>query len=71
MYRDFTICTSGHLMRSPWGDGHQGWPQAAPYDGILVTCAPEAVPPTLVAQLKPGPLGLSITKARGVVSAGD
>ncbi len=36
------------------GDGHLGWPPAAPYDGILVTCATEAVPPALVAQLKPG-----------------
>lgn len=36
------------------GDGHLGWPEAAPFDAILVTCAPEQVPPALVAQLKVG-----------------
>lgn len=34
------------------GDGFGGWPEAAPFDGVIVTCAPEAVPPLLVAQLK-------------------
>jgi protein-L-isoaspartate(D-aspartate) O-methyltransferase len=36
------------------GDGYRGWPEAAPFDGILITAAPQAVPPPLVAQLKPG-----------------
>jgi len=36
------------------GDGYRGWPEAAPFDGILLTAAPHAVPPPLVAQLKPG-----------------
>jgi protein-L-isoaspartate(D-aspartate) O-methyltransferase len=36
------------------GDGYLGWPEAAPFDGILVTAAPDHVPPALVAQLKPG-----------------
>jgi len=36
------------------GDGYQGWPEAAPFDIILVTAAPDAVPAALVAQLKPG-----------------
>ena len=36
------------------GDGYQGWPEAAPFDGIIVTAAPDHVPPALVAQLKPG-----------------
>lgn len=36
------------------GDGYQGWPERAPFDAIMVTCAPEHVPPALVAQLKPG-----------------
>lgn len=36
------------------GDGHQGWPEHAPYDAILVTAAAAAVPPALVAQLKLG-----------------
>jgi protein-L-isoaspartate(D-aspartate) O-methyltransferase len=36
------------------GDGYRGWPEAAPFDGILLTAAPSAVPPPLLAQLKPG-----------------
>jgi protein-L-isoaspartate(D-aspartate) O-methyltransferase len=36
------------------GDGYQGWEEHAPYDGIVVTAAPDHVPPALVAQLKPG-----------------
>ena len=36
------------------GDGCQGWPEAAPFDAIIVTCAPEKVPPPLVEQLKDG-----------------
>jgi len=36
------------------GDGYAGWPEAAPFDAIVVTAAPDHVPPALVAQLKPG-----------------
>lgn len=36
------------------GDGYQGWAEHAPYDAVIVTCAPENVPPTLVKQLKDG-----------------
>ncbi len=36
------------------GDGYQGWPEAAPFDGIIVTCAPDHVPQPLAAQLKEG-----------------
>ncbi len=36
------------------GDGYQGWPEAAPFDAIIVTCAPEKVPPPLIEQLKDG-----------------
>ena len=36
------------------GDGYEGWPEAAPFDAIIVTCAPTKVPPPLVAQLKEG-----------------
>lgn len=35
-------------------DGHDGWPEHAPYDGIVVTAATPDVPPALVAQLRPG-----------------
>jgi len=36
------------------GDGYFGWKEHAPYDGIIVTCAPEKIPAPLVDQLKPG-----------------
>jgi protein-L-isoaspartate(D-aspartate) O-methyltransferase len=36
------------------GDGWNGWPEAAPYDGIIVTAAPTDIPPPLLRQLKPG-----------------
>lgn len=36
------------------GDGYEGWPDAAPFDAIIVTCAPTKVPPPLVSQLKEG-----------------
>ncbi len=36
------------------GDGYAGWPEHAPYDLIIVTAAPEAIPADLVEQLKPG-----------------
>ncbi len=36
------------------GDGYHGWPEAAPFDAILVTAAPETVPEALLEQLRPG-----------------
>jgi protein-L-isoaspartate(D-aspartate) O-methyltransferase len=36
------------------GDGYAGWPDKAPFDAIVVTAAPEIVPPALLEQLKPG-----------------
>ena len=36
------------------GDGYEGWPKEAPFDSIMVTCAPENVPKPLVDQLKDG-----------------
>jgi len=35
-------------------DGYKGWPEAAPFDGIIVTCAAEDLPEPLWEQLKPG-----------------
>jgi protein-L-isoaspartate(D-aspartate) O-methyltransferase len=45
------------------GDGYQGWPDAAPFDAIVVTAAPRVVPEPLKAQLKVG--------GRLVVPVGD
>ena len=36
------------------GDGYHGWPEYAPYDGIIVTAAATHIPAALVEQLKPG-----------------
>ncbi len=36
------------------GDGALGWPEAAPFDAIIVTAAAENVPAALIEQLKPG-----------------
>ena len=63
------------------GDGHLGWPESAPFDAIIVTCAPEEIPEQLVEQLVEGgrmmiPLGsqekaqelLLLKKIDGVLS---
>ncbi len=36
------------------GNGCHGWPEHAPFDRIMVTAAPELIPPALIYQLKPG-----------------
>jgi len=36
------------------GDGYKGWPRKAPFDAVIVTCAPERIPEPLVLQLKEG-----------------
>ena len=36
------------------GDGYQGWPEHAPFDAIIVTCAPDHIPQPLVEQLRDG-----------------
>jgi len=38
------------------GDGYKGWPEAAPFDKIIVTCSPEKVPQPLIDQLREGGL---------------
>ncbi len=66
------------------GDGYKGWPEEAPFDRILVTAAPEKVPPALLDQLADGgslvaPVGAHgwtqrlvwVRKRGGVVSTED
>ena len=36
------------------GNGCRGWPEHAPFDKVIVTAAPELIPPALLYQLKPG-----------------
>lgn len=36
------------------GDAYAGWPEHAPYDSVIVTCAPDHVPPALIDQTKDG-----------------
>ena len=36
------------------GNGCHGWPEHAPFDKVIVTAAPELIPPALIYQLKPG-----------------
>lgn len=38
-------------IRQRLGDGFEGWPSAAPFDAIILTAAPETVPPALFEQL--------------------
>ena len=41
-------------VRFRYGDGYEGWPEEAPFDGIIVTAAPPEVPEALLDQLGPG-----------------
>ncbi|MFM7590898.1 MAG: protein-L-isoaspartate(D-aspartate) O-methyltransferase [Isosphaeraceae bacterium] len=41
-------------VKSRAGDGYEGWPEAAPFDAVIVTCAPEKIPGPLVSQLREG-----------------
>ncbi len=44
----------GYEVRLKNDDGYFGWPKAAPFDAIVVTCAAGHIPPPLLKQLKPG-----------------
>ena len=41
-------------VRFRTGDGALGWPEEAPFDAVIVTAAPETLPPALIKQLQPG-----------------
>ena len=58
------------------GDGYEGWPEAAPFDAIIVTCAPHRIPRPLIDQLKEGgrmaiPLGDRFTQSVHLVVKKD
>lgn len=44
----------GYKVNGRHADGHFGWPEAAPFDAVIVTAAAGYIPPALVEQLKPG-----------------
>ena len=41
-------------IRTRHDDGRRGWPEEAPFDAIIVTAAPDAIPQPLIDQLRPG-----------------
>ena len=41
-------------VTSKFGDGAKGWPEGAPFDRVILTCAPTEIPATLLNQLKTG-----------------
>jgi protein-L-isoaspartate(D-aspartate) O-methyltransferase len=43
-----------HRIHTRCGDGYRGWPEAAPFDRIILTAAPPEIPQTLIDELKPG-----------------
>ena len=52
-----TLAEQGHRnVHVRHGNGYLGWPEHAPFDRIMVTAAPDEVPPALVEQLKVGGL---------------
>jgi protein-L-isoaspartate(D-aspartate) O-methyltransferase len=49
------LADQGHAnVQVKIGNGCHGWPERAPFDKIIVTAAPELIPPALIYQLKPG-----------------
>ena len=44
----------GYTVDVRVGDGHDGWPEHAPYDGAYLTCAAPEIPEAVVEQVRPG-----------------
>ena len=65
-----TLRTSGYkTIKVKIGDGYKGWPEYAPFDVIIVTCAPDHIPQDLLEQLKPD--GKMIIPVGGVYQIQD
>ncbi|MFB9862405.1 protein-L-isoaspartate(D-aspartate) O-methyltransferase [Rufibacter immobilis] len=63
-------------VTSRHGDGYRGWPEAAPFDAIILTAAPLSIPEPLKQQLKIGgrllaPVGTNLQKLIMLVRAGE
>lgn len=48
------LASEGYNVKVLNGDGYKGWPEYAPFDAIIVTCAPEEIPKELINQLRDG-----------------
>ena len=58
------------------GDGYKGWPEHAPFDAIIVTCAPSEIPEELALELKDGgrmilPVGVGVQQLVILEKDGD
>ena len=71
-----TLDRLGYDVHVRVGDGHEGWPDHAPYDGAYLTCAAAEIPAPIVDQVRPGgrilaPLGGDRAQRLVVAEAGD
>jgi protein-L-isoaspartate(D-aspartate) O-methyltransferase len=63
------LARTGYKVRTRVGDGYFGWEEHAPYDGIIVTAAPDHVPAALRSQLSPrGKMVIPVGPTGGVQS---
>jgi protein-L-isoaspartate(D-aspartate) O-methyltransferase len=58
------------------GDGYRGWPEKAPFDGIILTAAPPEIPQVLLEELKPegrliAPIGERVQQLVVMQKSGD
>ena len=72
-----TLQASGYsTVHVRCGDGYAGWPEEAPFDGVIVTAAPERIPEPLLEQLEDGgrlviPVGSFYQELMVITQKGD